>query len=194
MSEIAKQKLMETTKEVEDAKNKVYSNKFPYLIGMTKSLYKEFQELLGPGEVAYIYQNFSKEGIKMDDDKIIPAEEYVEKEVQNEKSDDLKFKKLYTLIRHIQHLERKHNKKLTEKYFKTCMQNEVAKTIFEKYGQTIEMSLEKIKSMIPELYDDLDKTAGISLTDEEKGNIILGMFSVVETLPKILKQAFSDIR
>jgi hypothetical protein len=200
MSEVANKKLMKTAEDVENAKNKAYSRNFPYLIGMVKALYSEFQELLNPKEVVDIssYKNwavlwrYSKDGIKKSNGHTISVDEYIERAVQSQKNNDLKFQGLQTLISGIRRLERDYGKKLTGKYFKTYMQNEVAKRIFERYGQKIGKTLEEIQSMMPDLYDDLEKKAGMSLTDEEKGEMLLGILDSAEILAKVLIQKVSS--
>ena len=192
MSELVKKKFMKTREQSENAKNKVYSGKLPYLTGMVKALYREFQELLG-SEVIDHYWSFlgnevswSKDGIELKNGEVISGEEYIERTLQCKKDNEQKFKELEDLTAYIQELENAHNKKLTGKCFKTYTQNEIAKFIFEKYGKKCGFTYDEMKSAISDFYDYLDKKSERPLSDEEKAVFTIAMSEVPEKLAKVL--------
>jgi hypothetical protein len=133
MSAIAKKEHERTIREVESITKIIYSPRITQLKEMTKALYQEFGEVMTQKDKVYVpsldssryfltnmlrWRRLHKKSlIEMPNGGYVSPRTYVENAVRARKKEENQMAVLGDLITHLSYLEKKHDVKLTGKYF-----------------------------------------------------------------------------
>jgi len=98
--------------EVKSGENQIYSDYLGYLTQIVLDLYKEFQEVLGPGKAIEVFSytdgvtmgrlKFTKDGVEIKKDQVVSAEEYVKQQLKKEETSKGKYIILVNLLGQIE--------------------------------------------------------------------------------------------